>query len=175
MTIRTAILSFAPLMFGTAVCARTASPQEPPRLGPEAAKALQEQERSLEQMTLSSKKENAETFSVEQCRDDTQAWTLGGFSSKGKLEATGGYVVVVNGQSRLMPFPTSHTTIPQLLDRIHEMTVCERVDADFEKQFGTYSTMREEYQSEHEFRYLNFLIRHNLFQQFLQEDAADNK
>jgi hypothetical protein len=165
------------VLFAAVSLVGASSSQDPPapQISPEAAKALRENEKRFEQMINEFQKEPSKTFSVGECRADTQAWTLGDFSAGGKLLATGGYLILVNGQSRLIPIPTAHTPIPKLLDRIHEMTVCQKLDADFQKQFSTYSTMREQYQSEHETRYLCFLFKHSLFEQSLQEDAAENK
>jgi len=55
------------------------------------------------------------------------------------------------------------------------MSVCEHVDDNFEQQFSTYSTMRKIYWEEYHLRYVNFIIRHNLLDQFVKEDNAANE
>jgi hypothetical protein len=153
------------LMCGVSLSQSTSTP----KLSPEAVKVLQESEKSFERMIEQPNKKPLPTFSIQQCRSDAQAWT------EGTQVVTVGHVILVNGQSRMMPIVTSHTPIPKLLDRIYEMTVCERADADFQSQFRTYATMRELYENEHHVRYVKFIVEHNLFERFLQEDAAANK
>jgi hypothetical protein len=147
--------------------AAVAQDKPAPQLSPEQVKTLKDQEKALQTLLADSNKKKLPTFTVQQCRSDTQEWTY--------KEPTGGVIVVVNGQSRMMPPGTPHTPIPKLLDRIYEMTVCETVDSEFEKQFHTYTQMRELYERERESRYTQFLLKHGLFDQFISEDAKENE
>jgi len=120
-------------------------------------------------VSMSQEKKPLPTYSIQQCRVDTQEWTLP------DPAPTPGHVIIVNGQNRLVPITTAHAPIPKLLDRIYEMTICENVDADFQRQFSTYSTMIGLYKEEHHSRYVAFLLKHNLHEQFIKEDAIANE
>ncbi len=55
------------------------------------------------------------------------------------------------------------------------MGVCKKEDADFEKQFSTYSTLEDIFRDEIDTRYTLFLTKHNLDKQFHDEDTEDFK
>jgi len=156
-------LLYACLLSGVAV----AQNKPAPKLTPEQVNLLRMQEKELEKEVTNSKK--LPTFTVQQCRSDAQEWTL---KEPPPWMTT---LIVVNGQVRMMSPITPHTPITKLLDRIYEMTVCETVDADFEKQFHTYSQMHKSYQQEQHSRYALFLMKHELIEQFLKEDAKENE
>ncbi len=82
---------------------------------------------------------------------------------------------MVNGQFRSIPPITPYVAVTGLLERVYEMEVCTQEDADFEKQFATYSAMAKAYSEEHCFRYMHFVTRHHMDEQFLKEDAEESK
>ncbi len=146
------------------------------KLNPEAVKTLQNNEKRMTQMVEDSKKNPGPTFSAEDCRRDTQSWTSDPAEMWAGKNLLGGTLIIANGQSRLLPSPlTPRLPMPKLLDRIHEMTVCQTTDADFQRQFSTYSTIHRIYNEEEQFRYMKFLMDHGLFDQFIKEDAEANK
>ncbi len=55
------------------------------------------------------------------------------------------------------------------------MDTCKTEDAEFEKEFRKYSALAEAYSEERTFRYMHFLTKHNLDEQFVEEDAEDFK
>ena len=117
----------------------------------------------------------APKFGYLRCRADAQKWTVDPFDEKDPRNAAGGGAVMVSGQFREMPYLTPHVTVVELMKRRYEMAVCATEDADFERQFGTYSYISESYDEEILFRYDAFLTRHHLRHEFFQEDAAANK
>jgi len=127
------------------------------KLSPDMAKALQNNEKRMTQMVEDSKKNPGPTFSAEDCRRDTQSWTSDPAEAWAGKNLLGGTLILVNGQSRLLPSPlTPHLPLPKLLDRIYEMTMCQTIDADFQKQFSTYATIHRIYTEEEHFRYMKF-------------------
>jgi hypothetical protein len=89
-----------------------------------------------------------------------------------KLTGTG---VMVNGQFRIKSTVTAHVPFHGLLERGYEMAVCERTDADFDRQFNTYTLMLKLYDEEESGRYVGYILNHNLYDQFLKEDAETYK
>jgi hypothetical protein len=65
--------------------------------------------------------------------------------------------------------------IAGLMERRYEPEVCKGEDAEFERQFATYSSISKAHEEEICFRYGYFLTRHNLREQFFKEDADLNK
>jgi hypothetical protein len=133
----------------------------PKKLGPDTIKLVQEHP--------------GPKFGALQCRADAQKWTSDPFDNKDARNLGANPAVMVNGQFRTMPHITMHVTSSQLMERAYEMSVCEGEDADFEKQFVTYSTLSKSYSDERCFRYRYFLTKHNLEEQFYKEDAEANK
>ena len=67
------------------------------------------------------------------------------------------------------------TRLSGLANRAYEMSVCTHEDADFEKQFATYSALSKAYSDERSFRYIRFVMNHHdLNDQFIREDAEAN-
>jgi len=122
-----------------------------------------------------SKGRTSAEFGDLKCRADSQKWTTDPFDAQDPRNLSSNRAVWVNGQFRSIPSMTPHLTVKSLLERAHEMEVCTREDADFEKQFGTYSAMAKAYNEEHCARYSLFVIRHHLDEQFVKEDAEENK
>ena len=149
--------------------------QAPASPTPEAVKAVREQEKQLRDSMDESNKHPGPRIRDLQCRADTQNWTLDPFDKSDPAALLGGVGLQVNGQFRLMPELTPNVTVSVLIDRAYEMSVCIHEDADFEKQFGTYSLMFKRYEEERIFRYMYFLMRHNLQDQFNREDVERNK
>ncbi|HEY0308596.1 MAG TPA: hypothetical protein VGB94_10580 [Acidobacteriaceae bacterium] len=142
----------------------------PTKVDPETAKIMREQEQRM----IDAASKPAETIPVQQCSADTQAWTTDG--SDRQTTMIGAVLIMVNGQIRYMPMGgTSHATMGDLVMRIHEMSVCQTSDADFQKQFNTYAVLQKHYEEERMTRYILFLYKHNLMDQFVKEDAAENK
>jgi|GEM_PF-5432010 len=114
-------------------------------------------------------------FGFFQCRADTQKWTFDPFDKTLNPKFQAGAAILVNGQFRTLPHLTYGVTAGSLLQRAHEMDVCRREDLDFEKQFATYSSIEDSYREERTFRYMSFLTKHHLDEQFAKEDAEDFK
>jgi hypothetical protein len=159
----------------TAPCAICQQEPMPDKLSPEAAKQIREQERQTKNTIEEDKKHPGPEFGDLKCRADAQKWTADPFDGKDARSLSANRAIMVNGQFRSIPRITPHVTIRDLLERAHEMEVCTREDADFEKQFATYSAMARAYGEEHCFRYMYFLTRHHLDEQFVKEDAEENK
>jgi hypothetical protein len=119
--------------------------------------------------------EESKEFPDLKCRADTQRWTADPFDYSDPKNLSGSRAIMVNGQLRLIPITTAHVTVRGLLERVREMDACTRQDPDFEKKFATYSAMAEAYKEEHCSRYMLFVIRHHLDEQFAKEDAEENK
>jgi hypothetical protein len=147
----------------------------PDKLSPEAAKQIREQERQMKSPIEEDKKHPGPEFDDLECRADAQKWTADPFDGKDARGLSANRAIMVNGQFRSIPSMTPHVTVRGLLERVHEMEVCTHEDADFEKQFATYSAMARAYGEEHCFRYMHFLRRHHLDEQLVKEDAEENK
>ena len=119
--------------------------------------------------------EEGKEFPDLKCRADTQRWTADPFDYSDPKNLSGSRAIMVNGQLRLIPITTAHVTLRGLLERVREMDACTRQDPDFEKKFATYSAMAEAYNEEHCSSYMLFVIRHHLDEQFVKEDAEENK
>jgi hypothetical protein len=104
-----------------------------------------------------------------------QKWTIDPFDNKDGRNLNVNTAIMVNGQFRSISSITPHVTVTGLQERTYEMEICKTEDADFEKQFSTYSRIAEAYKEERTFRYVYFLMRHNLDKQFLSEDAENSK
>jgi hypothetical protein len=114
-------------------------------------------------------------FGVLQCRADAQKWTYDSFDKKLPDKKRDGTAIMVNGQFRALPHLSYGVAASELLIRAHEMDICIHEDADFEKQFATYSSISSSYSEERTFRYKYFLAKHNLDDQFRKEDAEEFK
>ena len=114
-------------------------------------------------------------FGFLKCRADAQKWTADPFDKTDPRTLGANTAKMVNGQFRIIPTITSHVTVRGLLERAHEMEVCSVEDADFEKQYATYSAMARAYEEEVSNRYQLFVIRHHLDGQFVKEDEEENK
>jgi hypothetical protein len=161
-----------------ALLAASGSAQEarpPIKLSPEQVKTLQQQEDWMKSSIEESKKHPGPTYTLLQCRADTQKWTTDPFDKSDERNLIGGRLIQVNGQLRTMPEITQHVTVTKLTERAYEMNVCGESDPDFEKQFGTYSLIARRYEEERAFRYVFYLTKHNLTEQFMKEDAEENR
>jgi hypothetical protein len=147
----------------------------PEKLSPEVVKALREQEQRMKDSIEESKKHPGPKFEYLQCRADVQKWTADPFDTKDARNLSPNIMTMVNGQLRSIPSITPHVTVSGLMDRAYEMSVCTHEDADFEKQFATYSSLLKAYSDERSFRYMYFVMKHNLYEQFIKEDAEANK
>jgi hypothetical protein len=147
----------------------------PDKLSPEVVKGIREQEQQMKNEIEESKKHPEPKFGYLQCRADAQKWTADPFDAKDARNLSANTAIMVNGQFRSIPGITPHVTVRGLLERAHEMEVCTSEDADFEKQFATYSAMAKAYSEEHCFRYMYFVVRHHLDEQFVKEDAEESK
>jgi hypothetical protein len=114
-------------------------------------------------------------FGFFQCRADAQKWTFDPFDKTLDPKFQAGAAILVNGQFRTLPHLTYGVTVGSLLQRAYEMDVCKREDPDFEKQFATYSSIEDSYREERTFRYMSFLTKHHLDEQFAKEDIEDFK
>jgi hypothetical protein len=123
----------------------------PKKLDPETIKLLQEQEKRLSDEVEADKKNPGPKFGALQCRADAQKWTSDPFDNKDARNPAANPAVMVNGQLRAMPWLTQHVTLKQLMERAYEMSVCKGEDADFERQFVTYSTISKSYSEERAF------------------------
>jgi hypothetical protein len=170
--IKTALLSA--IMIIPTICFCQQEPM-PEKISPEALKLIREQEQRIKDSIEESKKNPRSKFGMFQCRADAQNWTTDPLDSKDARSLSVNTGILVNGQFRSVPPITRHVTVSVLQQRVYEMTVCEREDAEFEKQFGTYSAMSKAYSEEVCFRYMYFLTTHKLDEQFIKEDAEANK
>jgi hypothetical protein len=98
-----------------------------------------------------------EEFGYFQCRADAQKWTYDPFDKTLEPKYSTGSAIMVNGQFRVLPHLSYGVTTMGLQKRTYEAVVCMHEDAEFEKQFFTYSRLKEAYEEERSFRYLNFL------------------
>ncbi len=114
-------------------------------------------------------------FGFLKCRADAQKWTADPFDKTDPRTLGANAAKMVNGQFRVIPTITPHVTVRGLLERAHEMEVCTAEDADFEKQYATYSAIAKTYEQEVSYRYQLFVIKHHLDGQFVKEDEEDNK
>jgi hypothetical protein len=114
-------------------------------------------------------------FGYFQCRADAQQWTYDPFDKSLEPKYITGAAIMVNGQFRVLPHLSYGVTTIVLQQRVYEAAVCITEDADFEKQFLTYSRLKQAYEEERAFRYLNFLMKHRLLDQFTKEDAEEFK
>jgi len=168
----------SPLFFAWVFTASFAICQQEPRpdkLSPEVVKGVKDQEQQMKNEVEESKKHPEPKFGYLKCRADAQKWTADPFDTKDARTVSANTAIMVNGQFRSIPRITPHVTVRGLLERAHEMEVCADEDADFEKQFATYSSIAKAYREEHCFRYMYFLTRHHLDEQFAKEDAEENK
>ncbi|MCU1249000.1 MAG: hypothetical protein JWQ49_2029 [Edaphobacter sp.] len=168
----TAFSAFVLLLPLCGICQQEPMPE---KLSPEAVKALQAQEKQLMDSIAESNKHPGPKFTDLQCRADAQKWTSDPFDGKDARNLSINTAIMVNGQFRSMSHIAPHVTVEGLIDRAYEMIVCIESDAAFEKQFATYSLMAKLYSEERNLRYLMFILRHNLNDQFLKEDAKENK
>jgi hypothetical protein len=143
--------------------------------GTEAVKNIGEQQFQLSGATGEARKHREPEFGYLKCRADAQKWTSDPFDSKDARNLSVNTAKMVNGQFRSIPRITPHVTVNGLLVRVREMEACTREDADFERQFATYSAIARAYGEEHCFRYMYFVTRHHLEEQFLKEDTEENK
>ena len=119
--------------------------------------------------------EDKPKFGYFQCRADVQKWTYDPFDKSLDPKYITGTAIMVNGQFRVMPQLSYGVTTTALQQRTYEAEVCIQEDAEFEKQFFTYSRLKEAYEDERSFRYMNFLMKHHLLEQFTKEDAEEFK
>jgi len=170
--LKVALFCACVLTASVAVCQQEPMPD---KLSPEAVKALRDQEQRMTKSIEDSKKQTEPKFGYLQCRADAQKWTSDPFDNKDARNLTVNTAIMVNGQLRSIPSITPHAPVGVLMDRAYEMAVCEHEDAEFEKQFNTYSSLEGAYTHERYFRYMYFVMKHNLEEQFIKEDAEDNK
>jgi len=88
---------------------------------------------------------------VEQCRADFNAWKSTTDSERDSLD------------------------VRELQRRFGEMTSCTEVEDKYWERKERYFNVSEVYGDAISARYLKFLIRHKLLQQFLDEDAAGQR
>lgn len=173
MGILRVVLFFACVLTGpSAVCQQEPMPD---KLSPEVVNGIREQEHQITNAIEEDRKHPGPKFGYLKCRADAQKWTADPFDAKDARNLSVNTAKMVNGQFRSVPRITPHVTVKGLLERAYEMEVCTEEDADFEKQFATYSAMAKAYREEHCFRYMYFVTRHHLDEQFLKEDAEENK
>ena len=129
----------------------------------------------LGQQEQMSKANPSPQFGFLKCRADAQKWTTDPFDKDDARNLGLNTAKMVNGQFRAIPRITPHVTVRGLLERTHEMEVCTAEDADFEKQYATYSAIAKAYEEEVSYRYQLFVIKHHLDEQFVREDAEENK
>ncbi len=171
-TLRAVLFSVCVSASTLAVCQQEPMPD---KLSPEVVKALKEQEQRMRDSIEASKKQTNPKFGYLQCRADAQKWTSDPFDTTDARNLMMNTAIMVNGQMRAIPHITLHVTVSGLMERTYEMDVCIREDADFEKQFATYSSLAEAYKDERCFRYMYFITKHNLDEQFRKEDAEGSK
>jgi len=121
------------------------------------------------------KVEEKPKFGYFQCRADAQKWTYDPFDKSLDAKYLTGDAIMVNGQFRVLPHLSYGVTSAVLIQRIYESDVCTREDAEFEKQFVTYSRLMQSYRDERTFRYMHFLMNHHLLDQFTKEDTEEFK
>jgi hypothetical protein len=170
--LRVAILSALILMSLSGSCLQQPSSTNP---SPQDTKATQNYEKWMKDSLEEANKHFNPPLNYARCRSDTQRWTTDPFDKDDSRNRLGGILMQVNGQFRTMLSITPHVSIAERVDRIYEMAVCEQTDSDFEKQFSTYTLMGRQYEVEKNSRYLGFILKHNLHDQFLKEDAEENK
>jgi len=169
---RAMLFAFCLLTASFAVCQQEPMPD---KLSPEMIKHLRDQEQRMKDEVEDNKKHPEPKVGYLKCRADTQKWTADPFDDKDARNLSVNTVIMVNGQFRSIPLITPHVTVRGLLERAYEMEVCTAEDAEFEKQFTTYSAMAKAYREEHCSRQGLFLIKHHLDEQFVKEDADENK
>ena len=126
-------------------------------------------------LCLQNKQVDKPKFGLFQCRADAQKWTFDPFDKTLDPKFLTGAAILVNGQFRTLPQLTYGATVGSLVERTYEMDVCKQEDPDFEKQFRTYSSIEDSYRAERTFRYMLFLTKHHLDEQFAKEDAEEFK
>lgn len=114
-------------------------------------------------------------FGELQCRADAQRWTYDPFDKELSPKYLTGALIQVNGQVRTLPTLTYGASVHVLLDRIYEATVCMQEDAEFQAKYNTYRLLRDAYTEERSFRYMDFILRHDLEKQFSAEDTERYK
>jgi hypothetical protein len=119
------------------------------------------------------KQTEKDKFGFFQCRADAQKWTFDPFDKTLAPKYITGTAVMVNGQFRVHPHLSYGVTMRDLIQRTYEMGVCTHEDAKFEKQFTMYSLMEKLYSEEQTFRYMNFIMKHHLDEQFAKEDKEE--
>ena len=147
----------------------------PEKVSPDTVKLLQEQEKSMKDFVEEAKKHPEPKFGYLQCRVDAQKWTADPFDPKDRRDIVFSTAIMVNGLIRSIPPITTHVTVNALMERTYEMAVCETEDAEFEKQFSTYSSLSKAFSEERYSRYWFFVVTHHLDEQFHKEDAEANK
>lgn len=170
--IRMVLLHVCVLTSTFAACQQQPTPD---KQSPNVAKLPKERGNQMGNAVGEAKKPPEQRFGYLKCRADAQMWTSDPFDTKDERNRFGGTAIMVNGQFRSRPESTPHVAVAGLMERVHEMEVCTQEDADFEKQFATYSSLSKAYDEEICFRYDGFLMRHNLREQFFKEDAIENK
>lgn len=170
--LRAALFIAAILVVPIAYCQQEPMPG---KLSPEVVQHLREQEQQMVKSIQDSNTQTGPKFGYLQCRADAQTWTSDPFDNKDARNMMVNTAIMVNGQFRSIPSITQHVTVVGLMKRAHEMSVCEQEDADFEKQFSTYSSLARAYDQERCFRYKLFLTTHHLDEQFIKEDEDANK
>ncbi len=114
-------------------------------------------------------------FGEFQCRADAQRWTYDPFDKELSPKFLTGSLIQVNGQVRTLPTLTCGASVSVLIDRISEATACIHEDAEFQSKYNTYSLLKDAYTEERAFRYMDFVLRHDLDKQFTAEDAEAYK
>jgi hypothetical protein len=147
----------------------------PDKLSPEQIKALRKQEQHMVDAIKQSKEQPSPKFGDLQCRADAQKWTSDPFDKNGARNLSINTSIMVNGQFRAIPGITPHATIKDLMSRAYEMALCIGEDAEFEKKYGTYSSLLNAYDEQKSFRYLYFITKHNLLAELYKEDVEENK
>jgi hypothetical protein len=147
----------------------------PDKLSPDMVKLLRDQEQKMKDAVEEAKKHPESKFGSLQCRADAQKWTSDPFDTKDGRNLFVNTAIMVNGQLRSIPTITPHVTVTGLMERTYEMAVCAEEDAEFEKQFATYSSLAKAYSEERCSRYTLFLLKHHLDEQFHKEDVEENK
>ena len=147
----------------------------PDKVPPEVVKMLKEQEQQMTDSIKKDKKHPGPKYGYFDCRAEAQKWTSDPSDSQDARNLSANAAILVNGQIRAIPAITPHVTATGLMERAYEMAVCVHEDADFEKQFNTYSFLQDHYNEERSARYSLFLLKHNLMEQFVKEDAEDYK
>src|SRR5580700_8120833 len=156
MSILRAVLPLVFVLFAPfAVCQQEPMPD---KLSPEVVKLLREQEQKMKDDAEEAEKHPEPKFGYLQCRADAQKWTADPFDTKDGRNLFVNTAIMVNGQFRSIPRITPHVTVNGLMERTYEMAVCADKDAEFEKQFATYSSLAKAYSEERCSRYTLFLL-----------------